>query len=184
MGRTKKPCPGCGKVDPNRPAASVCATCRRKIDGYADLIRRDKERRDALALVVFRMGEAIHWNPRFYPQMGPADNYDVGRVERDELGTAFWELVRTVGDTGLSQRRARVSNSVQHIVENQRPGYHYSGEIEVSMTQTERDALDRLFRAIHLSLASAYDSGLDRGRRFVTGMIDGTYDPQDLQNNG
>lgn len=31
MSRTRKPCPGCGEVDPHRPADKVCARCRDSI---------------------------------------------------------------------------------------------------------------------------------------------------------
>ena len=37
MGRTRKPCPGCGEVDPQRSADDVCHSCNRKILAYDSL---------------------------------------------------------------------------------------------------------------------------------------------------
>ena len=179
---SSKPCPGCGEVRAGRPAKEVCVQCKRDL---AEVKRLRQYLEAEENLEVYRMGEAIHWNPRFYSHYGDeSDDYDFSRYcsgssARDRLDDAFWNLVRLIVKKDPRWDVGRYSRDVPYVVEPRRQA-QYSGPILVRLTPETRDAIEELFYAIHAALTVVHADGKQVGRKWLQGMLDGTYDQADL----
>jgi len=93
-GRTKKPCPGCGKVVPYRKVSEVCNECRK------DIREGQSHRKSELAgqrkkeLVIVQFPEYEHWLPSLH-HASPA--YGDHKYE-SHVRTTFLELAKAASE--------------------------------------------------------------------------------------
>jgi hypothetical protein len=142
--------------------------------------------------VPVAIGKYVHWNPGFYPQYAPErTEYDIRHAfqkdPRRELGDAFWHLVFSLATLDPSQDPSGSYGSpgkaplIIPPTRNDRNGY--DGTWLYQINPEHRELLVRLYTAMHLALGGAYAAGLERGRGFVVGLLEGTYDADTLSAN-
>lgn len=166
MARTKKPCPGCGEVDPYRSAAEVCGDCKRKL-------KNEKHLREALEkepdLLLLKFSSTYHWNPGFYGR------YTVNSDVRIILARAFTDLVRCI--SGRVSLQAGVGHN-EYLMERgvgSKLDHIWDGGPDscVRVTAEQQIAVRRLFRAIDEALRSAYGEGVEHGENFLQQLAGG-----------
>lgn len=91
--RTKKPCPGCGQVDPYRPADKVCSDCHTKLRRSE---KTDKEL-EAAAKQPGLVPVSLPWAIHAYPYIPDCRDRETGREPDREFYTAADVLLRCSG---------------------------------------------------------------------------------------
>lgn len=84
MGRTRKPCPGCGEVCQNRAADDVCSDCRLSFDALATLRKEIDRAIDNGYAMPVKLHGAKHWQPWICSDC-------------DEVQDLFLKLCRAIG---------------------------------------------------------------------------------------
>lgn len=163
---SKKPCPGCGRVDPERAANSVCHQCKCDLElskAYkVELEQRKKKNTSDVEWI--RIPD--HWSglPRFCD---------------DKLKEAIYNLILKLG-------KPLDKSNIRMIYEAEHPHKQYSGHYTnqydqyVCVPVGVRAALGELFEQIRLSLASTYASGKKYGRSILHRLADGDISVKDF----
>lgn len=151
MGRTTKPCPGCGDVNSSRAAAEVCYECKRLMeDGnkYRALtVNPDRELRQVVT--------ARHHLP-YIRHCGDQHRY------------AFQEHFRDLA-VAVSIKSPESEHTLVRLVEGQDSDYRGSRSF-VAGVPTLMNSLYQEARAI---AQAAYDAGRQDGQNFIAGLAAG-----------
>lgn len=161
---SKKPCPGCGRVSPYRPANSVCASCRTLIElGKIHKAERavGEEKSDVEWICV-----PVDWS--FLPRFGT-----------DELVIAIHKLMLLIGKA-LYQEDVRFVYNAN--VPHKEYGGHYTDTYttNVCVPKGTRDVLSNIIEQIRVSLNKSYDDGAAYGRNMVRRLADGDVSVKDF----
>lgn len=163
---TSKPCPGCGQVDPYRPAASVCRACRDALDRDKALLAARKAQEGK---VLTRMPHAPHALP--YIQYA------------FEFKSAFQEsfslLAAAAGEVVPAAHAYELTDTEQAgvLVPEHNKGMNVGGySLHPNFLLIDPGALEAL-RAVYASVVNiarvAHADGLADGRSLLTGLASG-----------
>ena len=151
MGRTKKPCPGCGEVDEYRPATEVCGCCKSLMKDGRKFRRQCHQ----------RIGGWVQM-PAFWHSL-PYIHY--ARKPGEEFQKAFFDLVVALA--------AEIPSNEWAATELLPGGHHYSNGEGVYLLPADLDRLRDLYQAVIDIAESAYQEGVEKGQRFIEGLISG-----------
>lgn len=168
MALTKKPCPGCGRVDPERAANSVCHQCKHDLE-------LSKAYKVELELRQKKNLSGIEW-------IRIPDNWSgLPRFCNDELKLAIYNLILKLGKP-LDKSNTQIQRTAE-LPHKQYSG-HYTNAYNrfVCVPVGVRAALVELFEQIRLSLDSTYASGKRYGRSILHRLADGDISMNDFFN--
>lgn len=159
---SKKPCPGCGQVDPYRKIDEVCRDCKRNLREVAWL-RKALEEANAGRLVA-KLGAKSHWNRYFtvrYPRRG---NYEIGSA-----------LQRAIYHTCLAGSVPSGSDrDSPYLMKKEREHFATDGShIYRAVTQEFFDAVQVLMDTIDEALSQSFAAGQEDGQRFLLDLAEG-----------
>lgn len=168
MALTKKPCPGCGRVDPERAANSVCQQCKYDLElskAYKAELEQRKEKNTS----------EVEW-------IRIPDNWSgLPRFCNDTLKEAIYNLILTVG-TPLDKSNNRMTYMAD--IPHKQYNNHYTNAYNrfVCVPRGVRAALVELFEQIRLDIADTYASGKRYGRSILHRLADGDISMNDFFN--
>lgn len=168
MALTKKPCPGCGRIDPERAANSVCHQCKRDLE-------LSKAYKVELELRQKKNLSGIEWIRI------PEDWWGLPRFCSDELKQAVYDLILSLGKPlDKSNNKLILTAELPH---KQYAG-HYTNQYErfVCVPIGVRAALVELFEQIRLSQNKTYEDGKRYGRSILHRLADGDISMNDFFN--
>lgn len=166
MALTKKPCPGCGRIDPERAANSVCLQCKHDLEiSKAYKVELELRQKKNLSEVEWiRIPD--HWSglPRFCS---------------DELKEAIYNLILSLGKP-LDKSNNRMTRTAE--LPHKQYAEHYTNQYNrfVCVPVGVRAALALLFEQIRLSLDATYASGKRYGRSILHRLADGDISMKDF----
>ncbi len=163
MSRTKKPCPGCGKLDPYRPADKVCSAC------HAALRRSEKTDRE-LEAAAKQPGLAPVWLPwaiHAYPYIRNARDHETGEDFDRDFYRAADTLLRCSGVHAPTLGRGNCSPVFEY------PKNHPESSFDSTVIHIERPVLDqwrKLHGAVQGIARTAHKIGADEGANMLARM--------------
>ena len=167
-GRTKKPCPGCGKVVPYRKVSEVCNECRK------DIREGQSHRKSELAgqrkkeLVIVQFPEYEHWLPSLH-HASPA--YGDHKYE-SHVRTTFLELAKAASEPA----------SGEHVGEQLVAGTdrRYGADANRTMPSVLHPLLQELYTCLVTSNKNAYENGQTWARQQFDRMVHGQISLKDF----
>lgn len=168
MALTKKPCPGCGRIDPERAANSVCHQCKRDLKlskAYQVELELRKEQNTA----------DTEWIKI------PQNWYGLPSFCSDNLKKAIYDLILKLGKV-LDKEDTVWLDSAQ--VPHKQYSRHYTNEYNkfVCVPKGIRGMLVELFEQIRLAQNKTYEDGKKFGRSILHRLANGDISMNDFFN--
>lgn len=152
---SKKPCPGCNKVDPWRPASEVCSECKRALKRAAYLEEQLSKIEADEVMVTY--GARAHWNSYIRTRSGKA-----GR----ELMGLFFNLAEAVSKPST----AHWTKSEFDLLG---PPGSRGATRHVTMPRSVAVAIRNLRLAVVRALELEYEAGKDHGHKLLLRLAEG-----------
>lgn len=155
---SKKPCPGCGKIDEWRPADKVCSDCQHLLKNAAKWEKQLSKITKDEAVVSF--GEMYHWNQYIYTHINNVDNLS------SQIMRQFHELCKAA-PTREAVNRPHEFTLMGKIEQYNAPKY--------VMPRRLAEAIKNLYDMLQPMIDKVYEAGKNDGhnllRRLATGDI-------------
>jgi len=170
-GRTKKPCPGCGKAEyPWRKTDEVCRICRK-------LIKEALEHRKSLKAMTGKMkiavGEAYHWNKGYLEGDLSGSYHEFGEYNlKDMLLRIMVKLIKELSEKSYGDP---YTDKASIVLKGLQLTYQYDGsEREGRYIDKKLFGLLRgLDRLIRLALKRSYENGKRDGASLIRRLASG-----------
>ena len=157
---SKKPCPGCGKIRPDRPAKEVCAHCKRLI-----------ERATWLETELSKVGNdeiIVRYGIRYYQNEYIHTHSDSGRT-----------LMRLFQSIAVSGSRISTSTDAEFELLGKIDNYGFGGSYAV-MSRSLAEAIRDLRIAVVSALKSEYEEGKKDGHNLLVRLASGELSMSDF----
>jgi len=162
MGRTRKPCPGCGEVVEHRRADAVCGYCQRMIEAGKKYAKQQQRR--------FGAPYSIPFAPHGFPYVRHC-----GDGSLRQFRSAFFDLC-----VAVSVEPAKATYSNEALVPNEGLGYSHG---QVYLEPANRDALRELYAAVQAIAGESYREGKRDGEAFVQALCSGEVSLRELNDS-
>jgi hypothetical protein len=164
MGRTRKPCPGCGKANGLwREAGTVCNECRRILSAYRLRLKAAQAPKKS-GEVRLAVPTAAHWLPYLMHGGEP-----FGRDARAQFQKAFLDLTTAISTTPIMDRyKVGMGWDAEELIEPKRSDAGI-GTFPVGVV----DPLRRLYAAANLLAQIAYRQGHEEGTNLLAQLASG-----------
>jgi hypothetical protein len=183
---TKKPCPGCGRVDRYRKANEVCNVCRRDLDTWKKHLET-LDQQDATTQPV-KLSEVDYAWPGFY-NGAHGHGFETFDTHRDGLQKSLHQLAYRLAKVIYPKHHGPDGACLKAEPLFQVPGRDYPTSQGMPgwfntialFAKTDVD----LFRALYDHIAQfaelCYLSGLKSGQNILIGLANGTLDLKELE---
>lgn len=158
-GRTRRPCPGCGEINPYREPEKVCSTCRNQLL-LVDELKAEIEK-IAPDEIRTHIGECPHWNQRI--------RFDDGLLRK-----LFHQLV-------MLAKRHEVERS-RYASEGILGKIDLGASIDIIIRKDIADVISTLRIAVESALQAAYQDGKSDGHKLLMRLAAGDISINEFNN--